>query len=343
MAVAPLYDQHFASPQQDEAVFVVGLGRSGTTLLRLMLHAHPAMAMLSETWWAPRVWERRWGFPMRDPVEPFRSRLVDVWVDLLRKEDDFPQDLDAHAAALKEGPADLGLFLVDLGRRWAAATGADRWGEKTPVHVHHLAALHHVLPRLRVVHLVRDPRDVAASLVDAPFAASGDPVGFAVEWRRTLEHAAAQAEAVDGLADAVLTLRYEDLVRDTTTSVERVADHVGLDPVPAMLDPSAQAADFSPDQPWMAATHRPVSDRSVGRWRDDLDPAAVAVVEALCLPLMEEHGYEPSTPTGELAAASRVAQRLWEGVAADAAEQARPVADHVAMHRGTYRDLLETL
>jgi hypothetical protein len=342
MAVPPLYDHHFARPLDDEPVFVVGLGRSGTTLLRLMLHASPELAMLSETWWGPRVWDRRWGFPMRDPVEPFRTRLVDGWVELLGKEDDFPQDLAAHRAALLAGPADLGLFLADLGRRWAADQGAGRWGEKTPVHVHHLRVLHHVFPALRVVHLVRDPRDVAASLVRAPFAASVDPVGFAVEWRRTLEHADAQVAADPALADAVLQVRYEDLVRTPAEVVEQVAAHVGVPAVPAMLDPQAQAARFSPDQPWMAATHQPISDRSVGRWRDDLAPDDVAVIEGLCADRMAALGYEPSLPADELAAARRVADRLWHGVEADRHEQARATADHVAMHRGTYRDLLET-
>lgn len=343
MPVPPLHDHHFAAVQPDAPVFVVGLGRSGTTLLRLVLHAHPELAMLSETWWGPRVWDRRWGYPMRDPVEPFRTRLVDRWVEQLASGDDFPQDLVAHRAGLLAGRADLGLFLADLGRRWAADQGARRWGEKTPVHVHHLDVLARIFPALRVVHLVRDPRDAAASLVRAPFAASHDVVGFAVEWRRTLEHAAAQQAADPALAAAVLTVRYEDLVRDTVGTVERVAAHVGVRAVPAMLDPQAQAAAFAPDQPWMAATHRPISDRSVGRWVDDVDPDDVAVVEALCADGMAAHGYEPSTSGPAAAAATRLADRLWRGVVADGVEQARATADHVAMHRGTYRELLETL
>jgi len=103
----PVYEHHFFEPNYDsEPVFVVGLGRSGTTMLRLMLHGHPSIAMLSETWFGPRVWERRWAFPMYSSVEPFQSRLLNVFIGLLQKHSDFPIDFEEYRNRVDDPKAD---------------------------------------------------------------------------------------------------------------------------------------------------------------------------------------------------------------------------------------------
>ena len=344
MAVPPLYDHHFFTPQPDlRPLFVVGLGRSGTTVLRLMFHQHDQFAMLSETWFCPRVWERRWGFPIREPAEPFFSRLLDLYVGLLQKGDDFPVDFAAYRRRVLDGPADLARLLSEVGALWAEQHGKPRWGEKTPVHVHHMAVLARMFPGASFLHIVRDPRDVASSLVDAPFAQATDPVGFAIDWLRTLDTEEQQVAEEEQLAGRVLRLRYEDLVYEPEATLRRCSQVAGVDYQPQMLRFNEAAADYAPDQPWMENVHRPLSDRSIGRWRDDLAPGDVEAIEGLCHDRMLELGYEPSLTGDRLAAARRIAGRVWEGQRAWEVEDARPRHDHVMMHRGTYRDLLETI
>lgn len=344
MAVPPLYDHHFFTPQPEaRPLFVVGLGRSGTTVLRLMFHQHDQFAMLSESWWGPRVWERRWAFPLRDPVEPFRTRLLDLYAGLLQKGDDFPIDFDAYRRRVLDGPADLGRFLSELGETWAERHDRPRWGEKTPVHVNYLAVLARMFPGATFLHIVRDPRDVAASLVDAPFARATDPVAFAIDWLRTLATEEAQVAEEAELAGRVLRLRYEDLVYEPEQTLRRCCEIAGVDYQPRMLRFNEAAADHAPDQPWMQNVHRPLSDRSIGRFRDDVSPDDVEVIEGLCHDRMLELGYEPSLSGDRLATARRIAARLWQGERAWEAEDARPRHDHISMHRGAYRDLLESL
>ena len=349
MAAPPQHDHHFFAPRPDERpVFVVGIGRSGTTMLRLMLHRAPELAMLSETWFGPRVWDRRWSFPMVDPVEPFRTRLLDLFVDLLHKHDDFPLDFDAYRRRVLDGPADLARFLSELGRVWATREGASRWGEKTPPHLYYVDVLGRMFPGATFCVMVRDPRDVAASLVDAPFAASTDPVSFAVEWCRAVAELDRWTDGhpsrhvVDDRVDAhVVRVRYEDLVADPDRQLRRVCDVAGLAYDPAMVAFHEDAPGYAPDQSWMAGVHRPVNTSSLQRWRRDLHADQVRAIEALAGPAMDRLGYEASGAASD--ADVELAQHLWRGVQADRDEQQRPFHDHVCLHRGQYRDLLRTV
>lgn len=349
MAVPPQFDHHFFSPHPDERpVFVVGTGRSGTTMLRLMLHRAPELAMLSETWFVPRIWERRWSHPVVDPVEPFRSRLLDLFVDLLGKHDDFPVDFDAYRRRVLDAPPDLAQFLLQLGRQWAHREGADRWGEKTPVHLYDIDVLGRMFPGATFCVMVRDPRDVAASLADAPFAASTDAVAFGVEWRRALAelerwtHGDDHRHVVDGGVDAhVVRVVYEELVDDPDAQLRRICDVADLAHDPAMVAFHEDAPGYAPDQAWMAGVHRPVNTSSVDRWRRDLAPEQVRAIEAVAGTAMERLGYARSGAASDDDVA--LADQLWAGVQADQQERERPFHDHVRMHRGAYRDLLRTI
>src|SRR4051794_27962840 len=123
--------------------FVVGCSRSGTTLLRALLDAHPLLAVPPESHFAvaPRLrrlgrdpWFRLWG------IEPPDLRGLDV--------------ADAVRAVFAA---------------YAAAQGKPRYADKTPHYVSHLPLLAERFPEARFVHVVRDGRDVALSLLEVPW------------------------------------------------------------------------------------------------------------------------------------------------------------------------------
>src|SRR5881394_462023 len=146
------------------ASFVVGVARSGTTLLRLMLDAHPDLAIPHETHFLPAVLALA-GDADRD--ELFRRVTeFETWPDL---------GLDAHdyrRAIEGVEPFDLATGVRVFYRLYAARFGKVRWGDKTPPYLGHLAAIERLLPEARFVHLIRDGRDVAVSLEPLWFAPS---------------------------------------------------------------------------------------------------------------------------------------------------------------------------
>ena len=188
--------------------FVVGCSRSGTTLLRAMLDAHPALAVPPES-----------HFALAPSVRALRRALRrDPWFALWGI----------------EAPDLHGLGCADAVRAvfaaYAAARGKPRYADKTPHYVSHLPELAARFPEAQFVHVVRDGRDVALSLLEVPWGP--DTLEDAARhWRRRV------LEGRDaGLPpDRYRELRYEALVADPERELRALAPWLGLEYAAAML------------------------------------------------------------------------------------------------------------
>jgi Sulfotransferase family len=211
------------APGHPPAPFVVGVGRSGTTLLRLILDAHPDLAIPAETHFVPDLLERQ-----RECSDP--RELIAVIVGS-REWDDFGLEPEAlyEAAAGRHGAAEVLRAFYGL---CAEARGKPRWGDKTPGYVKRMRPIAAGLEEARFVHLIRDGRDVALSRRSRGMGA-GKPIADVAElWRRRIENARRQAKKLKG---RYLELRYEDLVADPEVVLRRVCGLVDLGYEPAML------------------------------------------------------------------------------------------------------------
>ena len=237
--------------------FVVGCSRSGTTLLRALLDAHPLLAVPPESHFAvlPRLRLRR------DPW--FRLWEID------------PPDL-------------RGLGVADAVRAvfaaYAAAHGKPRYADKTPHYVSHLPLLADRFPEARFVHVVRDGRDVALSLLEVPWGPD-DLEGAALHWRRrVLEGRAA------GLGPArYRELRYEALVADPERELRGLAAWLELSYDPAMLDPARRPVAM----PYPEHHHRLALAPTPGLrdWRREMSAADAARFQAVAGDALAELGY----------------------------------------------------
>ena len=152
----------------DRPIFIVGAPRSGTTLLRNMLNRHPAMAICRETNFHHLIYQRRRAFGNLGDLRN-RQRLVKEYLATQRVQS-MQVDLQAlEETLLREGTSYEALFLSFL-RFYAQAHGKSRYGEKTPQHALFTETLCQWYPGASVIHLLRDPRDVVASLMRMPWA-----------------------------------------------------------------------------------------------------------------------------------------------------------------------------
>src|SRR5918996_4165154 len=144
-------------PEPPPAPFVIGVGRSGTTLLRLMLDAHPELAIPPETRFVPRL------IAAARPPEATADEVVATltaernWADFGLEPDAVVERLRA-AAEVTPAVAVRSFF-----EAYAARFDKERWGDKTPVYGRRMPMIWRAVPEVRFVHVVRDPRDVAVS------------------------------------------------------------------------------------------------------------------------------------------------------------------------------------
>lgn len=279
------------------APFVVGVGRSGTTLLRMMLDAHSSLAIPSETNFAPavRAFER-------DGPDAAVERIVHnvLWDDYNMPADELERRVELRRAG------DVGEVLRTFYELYAELRGKERWGDKSPYYVAVMTQIEEILPEARFVHVVRDGRDVALSTIPLWFGPS-DVAGAAREWSERLASARLQAQQLSFYTE----VRYEDLVRDPASVLQRICAFLELEWEPSMLEYhrdavrrlSAELGDarlegrlVSRDE--RLAIHRlldrPPQRERIERWRAHMDAADLQTFESIAASALEEFGYELS-------------------------------------------------
>ncbi|HXL19841.1 MAG TPA: sulfotransferase, partial [Streptosporangiaceae bacterium] len=153
----------------DRPIFILGCPRSGTTLLQLMLHAHPRIAIPPETRFVLTSYEARNTFgDLRR--EPNRTALAN---SIVRERQTLFYDLDLDAdevfAEIMAGPPTLGSAIGIVFRAYARRFSKPRWGDKRPGYYQYMPALLRMFPDAQIVHLTRDGRDCVASLLTMPW------------------------------------------------------------------------------------------------------------------------------------------------------------------------------
>lgn len=286
-AVPPLLARSAPFP----SFFIVGVGRSGTTLARAIITGHPTVEVPPETGFLPtllrlsRAW---WG---RDGVraEVF-TRLVFANGRMPRaglRRDELSRALVLDPPST---PADAisrlyGLFATGPATRYV--------GDKTPGYVEHARLLATTFPQARFIHMVRHPLDVVASLTRQPWGPN-DPLAAAWLWLRGIE----AATAAHLPATKCLAVRLEDLVTNADDAVTRMADHLGISVHVDMMQ-FRERAELISHQNIHPEAHvglsRPLTPTH--RWQHDLTARDAARVWPLVAEAAHNLGYEgPPAP-----------------------------------------------
>jgi len=281
-------------------VFIVGCPRSGTTLLRRMVNAHPQIAIISESHWIPRLFEERKELTPEGLVTPklIPRLLEDPRFTRLRLARDRLQALLGTSQ-----PVSYPEFVTRLFGLYGQRKGKALVGNKTPWFVRRLLLLHALWPTARFVHLIRDGRDVCLSMADWSGAHQNHPRVFptwqndsvltaALWWEL---HVRLGRQAGNSLGpELYYELRYESLVRNPAEECAGLCAFLGLPYDDAMLrfhegrtkaDPALDAK-----RAW-----RPLTP-GLRDWRSQMPGEDVERFEAAAGELLDELGYPRVVP-----------------------------------------------
>ncbi|HEX5096569.1 MAG TPA: sulfotransferase [Acidimicrobiia bacterium] len=273
-------------------IFVVGAPRSGTTMLRYMLCAHPRIYIPPESNFIPRFFGRR-------PTTPLdRRRAVDIVREIERYRvffKDWHGPLPDPAELVDELPQPTPAGIIDaLYRRYASEFGAVRWGDKSPIYTRYVDLLSTIFPAARFVHIVRDGRDVATSMLHAYSTRRFfyyDIYYAARTWRHDVGAARESGSRLG--AARYREVRYEDLVASPVDHLEAICAFLGERYESAMAHPEDVARRSYHSRGIHAATRQPVTTERAGTWRTGLSRDDVAVFDTVAGRLLSELCYEP--------------------------------------------------
>lgn len=269
--------------------FIIGSGRSGTTLLRLVISGHSRIHIPPETWFLLPLVEQ---LPLTGPLAPAQvAQALDLIVTHYR----WP-DMEMDAAALRTEVAALAAptladVVAPVYRCQLARAGKQRFGDKTPPYVGIVPQLATLYPGAKFIHLIRDGRDVAISFVDAHFHGRAYH-GARFEWTRAVRQAIAYRATP--YAAQILEVRYEDLVRDVAATVRRICDFLGEAFEPQMLDWRDTIAPMIPERGRgiHQKLEKPISADAIGVWQRRLSPLECFLLESSLHRDLDRLGYE---------------------------------------------------
>lgn len=269
--------------------FIVGSGRSGTTLLRAILVAHTRLSIPPETWYLNQ---------MRDLLEldrPLSARetqsVIRIMTEHYRWPDlNFPAEGFRREVAAIESPhlrdiVEL-VYLENLRRN-----GKSRWGDKTPGYIELVPQLVQLFPGAKFIHVIRDGRDVAKSFQSRRWSGRWLHQN-AREWIDAMRYGERWRESP--YAALFLEVRYEDLVLDQEREVRRICAFLGEDFEPRMLSWQHNVEELVPARE--AHIHERLTQapktEDVGRWKREMSGREVLVGEAFMGAQLRAHGYD---------------------------------------------------
>jgi len=273
---------------RDGLFFIVGCGRSGTTLLQSMLISHPRISIPPETKFYGMIRDQNRGLRL-DSDGDFERACHRTWNNLHRR--DIKIDRERFLELCGETDRTWAGILTAALATYGEARDCDRVGEKSPVHTHYAHEIMEDFPEARFVHVLRDPRAVVLSRMKAGFGTR--LIGPNIErWRRAVEMHDRIASHLG--PERYHIVRYEDLGADREQTLRSLCAFLGIDAREEMLEHHERKdrgwSERSTD--WLENTLKPVFISSIDKWMRDLTPTQLALIESALRDEINRMGYE---------------------------------------------------
>ena len=272
-------------------IFLVGSARSGTTLLSVMLHAHPRIAMPPETRFLIPAYRNRDRYgdltlaanrrELARRITKPRSRFRDLGLE--RK------TVIEH---IVDGPPTIGSAAGAVWRDFAHSRGKVRWGEKRPAYWQDMDVILRLFPDAQIIHLVRDGRACVASLKQVHWY-GGSVMKAATTWSLAERELTRLGKKLP--SDSYHRLRYEDLLAEPGKELGMLCDFLGEDFDEGMLEFAGAAGDIVPERKtWHNRTRGGIDTARIEAWRESLTPDEIGLLEGIIGRDLEARGYRRS-------------------------------------------------
>jgi hypothetical protein len=260
-------------------IFIGGAGRSGTTLLRVVLDSHPRIACGPEL-----------------KVTPV---ICGLWYDF---QTTFFPALAEHGLGREDVNAVTRALIDGLLAKFRAGQGKPRSAEKSPNNVFYFEHLHNMFPDSPLVHVVRDGRDVVCSLLTMDWVDSrtGKPIDYTRDARKAAEYWVSAVRAGRRAGHNIgggryYEIKYEDIVERPEPTLRALFAFLDEPWSDAVLRFHENKSRPLAGESSAAQVSRPLYTSASGRWAQDLERADRAAVKAVAADLLIELGYARDT------------------------------------------------
>ena len=276
-------DQHYNKFQiNDPAIpapfFIIGSGRSGTTLLRTILNGHASIVIPPEIFGFRNGYMKYkfyqwkdWDHVSKIVINTYKNGkeffLWDISLKpIYNKVECLPNENQTFAR------------LIDLIFREYLEENkptAQFWGDKTPLNTFYLEWIYQVFPNARYINLIRDGRDVVSSLKKAGLT---NMENACLRWNMAIDHVS-NFENKYGTAK-VLHVYYEDLVSNPTKAIKKICEFLSIPFRDQMLDNSGITSNMNDIKYFEHFKNllNPINEESIGKWKKNLSSTEIKMI-----------------------------------------------------------------
>ena len=289
-------DKGNSTARSKAPVFVLGCGRSGTTLLYHMLLSAGNFAVYRTESNAINLLEPRFGDLS---VRRNKEKLMEAWLSskLGERSGLDPQAITAKVIAECRNGGD---FLRIIMGEMAHQQGVERWADCTPEHLLYLDRIKETIPEALIIHIIRDGRDVALSTAKQGYIRRAwwdhtpNVMVAGIYWEWIVRRGQRDGRK---LGKDYIEVRFEQLISDPRATLATLSDFVEQE---LDYDRIQQVGIGSVSQP-NTSFQAPSGDfNPLQRWKSGFTPEDLAMFEALIGPALKELGYELSTTDPKL-------------------------------------------
>ncbi len=295
-------------PVDYQLVFIVGVGRSGTSLLQAMFAAHPLVSCLPET-----AFLRRY-VATGTLQSAFEAGGEAAIIDILQKDEVFARTgLDAAELLSKVLPASGSLDAAIYKELVSSYAGEGKWvGDKDPRLIEFLPLVKALFPHAHIINIVRDPRDVLASKKKAAWSRGGHV------WKHVFANrvqlAMGRRNGPQLFGDNYHEIIYEELITSPKAVLTNLCEQLEMPFDEPMLSFGKAAKNLisKSEMSWKKETLGPLLKGNKGKWKGALAPREIILTETCCHKEMNLHRYSPDHRFHKLS----LIDRLWVSVGA---------------------------
>lgn len=261
--------------------FIVGCGRSGTSLLKAILSSHADIYVTPETFYYHSIDDK-----LQDDTD-IPSFIATRWWMMSEKilESDIRKGLEhvTNESLQDRSDAAFRAILNIFQSRYPKS----KIGEKSASHVRHVSRIKDHIPDAKFVQIIRDPRAVLASYTKAKIG-SNQPYFIAKQWLNAMSVLETHKDK-----DYYYVLSYEELTRTPNDILRGVSDFLIVKWDEKVLRfHERENAGFPDEQKHHLNTLKPIFTSNIDSWKTVLSKRKIALIEYKCSDIMQKYGYE---------------------------------------------------
>lgn len=296
-------------PSNIAPIFVIGVGRSGTSLLQSMLASHSELTSQAETaFFRKFVTTSKLGKAYKKGGWSALKQTLNIST--------YVTDFDLSSSFLKNpANSDIDLEIYNsVQELMRIATGSSRTIDKDPKLTEFIPALHAAFSTAHIINIVRDPRDILVSKRAAQWS-KGKSLSY-YTFANLVQVRLSSKFGKKLYGARYIEILYEDLISNPKDELASICTFLGLEYDEKMLSFEAQAKKIITDRElsWKKETLGPLIANNSNKWENTLSNYDIALTETACSQAMAIGNYKHSNSIGSLSIFNKI--RLYLSVAA---------------------------